>query len=565
MTKVEDLKYERYTLEQFKAAVEPQIAALESAETFDKLMKAREEIIKAQGTFSTMAALANMRYTINTRDEYYVGEVEYYDNVSPIANEIMARYSNALLGSKFKDKLEKKTSPALIKSLENQRAAASPKITEDRQKEAAIVMEYSKLMSTMPFELFGKTMPLSMVRGYLSDNDRAVRRDAAFAIGNGLAKHRDELDDIYDRLVKIRTGMGKKLGFENYIPLGYLNMDRKDYDRSDVESFRRGVEKYLVPVVSELKKKLQADLGIDRFMFYDNGITLSGGETRPKLGAKEMFEAAQNMYDELDPEVGDFMRFMQETEAFDVEARDGKWGGGYCTEFHDYKQPFILANWNGSCDDVDVLTHEFGHAFAGMNAMKNGIFELGVGGMETAECHSMTMEMMCHPYMDKFFGEDADKYRYRHLLKNIDFIPYGSIVDEFQHVIYENPTLTPKQRNDVFKDLTEKYMPYMTYDGIPYLEEGTRWQYQMHIYESPFYYIDYCLAQTVALEFYAESLKNYDDALRRYIAFAKKGGSKMFKTLVSEAGLVSPFAPDALKKVAEVGLKKLTELKKRIK
>ncbi|MCI9032400.1 MAG: M3 family oligoendopeptidase [Clostridia bacterium] len=565
MTKCKDLKYERFCLEDFKAIVEPQIAAAERAETFDELMSAREKVNAASSKFATMSALANARYTLDTRNEYYVGEVEYYDNVAPVANELLSRFGKTMLADKFKDKLSETLSPALVKSLENQQKAVSPKIIEDKQKEAGIVMEYSKLMSTMPFEFRGKTLPLSVVRGYLSDNDRTVRKDAAFSIGRGLEKHRDELDDIFDRLVKVRDGMGKKLGYDNFVALGYLNMDRKDYGKSDVEAFRNSVQKYLVPVVSELKNSLGKELKFDKFMFYDNSVTLAGGETKPKLAHNEMFEAAQKMYDDLNPEVGAFMRFMRESGAFDVEARDGKWGGGYCTEFYDFVQPFILANWNGSCDDVDVLTHEFGHAFASMNAMKHGIFELSVGGMETAECHSMTMELMCHPYMDKFFGADADKYRYRHLFKNIDFIPYGVIVDEFQHVVYENPNLTPAERNKAFKELTAKYMPYMTYEGIPYLEEGTRWQYQMHIYESPFYYIDYCLAQTVALEFYAQSLKDHDKALANYIAFTKKGGSKMFKTLVSEAGLASPFEPDALKEVAAVCLKELKEIKKRIK
>ncbi len=564
MVKCKDLKYERYTAEQLKAAVEPQIAAIENAASKEEVLAAREKINEAVRHFSTMAALANARYTLNTLDEFYVKEVEYYDENTPYAQELMSRYGKALIEGKFKSVAEE-ISPALVKSLENQLKSTSPKIIPDRQKEAAIVMEYSKLMSTMEFDYNGKKLPLSVVRGDLNNSDRAVRKTAAQAIGRGLQAHREELDDIYDRLVKVRDAMAKKLGMKNYIELGYLNMDRKDYDRGDVEKFRENVKKYLVPVISEIKAQLKDELNLGTFYFYDNGVTLKT-EPKPMLSHDEMFRAAQDMYDDMDSEIGDFMRFMIDSGAFDVEARSGKWGGGYCTEFADYEQPFILANWNGSCDDVDVLTHEFGHAFAGINAMKHGISELNVGGMETAECHSMTMELLSHPYMDKFFGKDSDKYRYRHLFKNLDFIPYGVIVDEFQHIVYEKPELTPKERNEVFKKLTEKYMPYMTYDTIPYLEEGTRWQYQMHIYESPFYYIDYCLAQTVALEFFALALeKGQSAALKAYVDFVKKGGGKMFKTLVKEAGLASPFEDGALKRVADVVLKELRRLKSEIK
>ncbi len=564
MIQCKDLKYERYTTEQLKAAVEPQIKTIENASSREEVLAARGVIIEALQHFSTMSALANARYTLDTRDEYYVKEVEYYDENTPIVNELMARYGRALIEGRFKSVAEE-ISPALVKSLENQLKAESPIIIPDRQKEAAIVMEYSKLMSTMEFDYNGKKLPLSVVRGDFNNSDRAVRKAAAEAIGRGLMAHAEELDDIFDRLVKVRDAMAKKLGFENYIKLGYLNMDRKDYDRGDVEQFRANVKKYLVPVISEIKGRLCGELNLGTFYFYDNGVTLKT-EPKPMLSPDEMFAAAQAMYDDMDKEIGDFMRFMIESGAFDVEARTGKWGGGYCTQFADYVQPFILANWNGSCDDVDVLTHEFGHAFAGINAMKNGIVELGVGGMETAECHSMTMELLSHPYMDKFFGKDCDKYRYRHLFKNLDFIPYGVIVDEFQHIVYENPSLTPKERNEAFKKLTKEYMPYMTYDTIPYLEDGTRWQYQMHIYEAPFYYIDYCLAQTVALEFFALALqKGQSAALKAYIDFVKKGGSKMFKTLVKEAGLASPFNKGALGNVAEVVLKELDRLKSKMK
>lgn len=564
MTLCKDLEYKRYTFEMYKTAVEPQIAAIRSAASADEITLAREKIIEADGRFSTMSALANARYTLDTRNEFYVAEVEYYDSVTPLRDDLFAQYCKALMESKLGRAAADGISPALSLSFENHIKANSPLIIEDRQKEAAVVMEYSKLMSTMQFEFDGKTLPLSVVRGYLSDNDRAVRRKAAFSIGEGLYKHRELLDDIFDRLVKIRHGMAKKLGLKNYIPLGYYNMDRKDFGEKEIRKFREGVLDSIVPVVSELKEMLRRELGIEKITFYDDSLTLTNGETKPKLSESEMFEAAQKMYDEIDGEIGDFMRFMINSGAFDVRARDGKWGGGYCTEFHDYRQPFILANWNGSCDDVDVLTHEFGHAFAGMNAMRHGIYELNVGGMETAECHSMSMELLCHPYMDKFFFKDADRYRYRHLLKCLDFIPYGVVVDEFQHIIYENPDLTPKQRNGVFKELSKKYMPHMTYDGIPYLEDGTRWQFQMHIYETPFYYIDYCLAQTVALEFYAQSLKDYSAALKNYVGFVKKGGSKTLSDLVASAGLSSPFRTDTLKNVATVCERRLKELKNKI-
>jgi M3 family oligoendopeptidase len=275
-----------------------------------------------------------------------------------------------------------------------------------------------------------------------------------------------------------------------------------------------------------------------------------------------IFAAAQEMYDDMNPVIGAFMRSMQEAEAFDVDARDGKWGGGYCTCFPKYKQPFILANFNGSCGDVDVMTHEFGHSLAAHFACEQDNFELYVGGMETAECHSMSMEFLCWKYMDKFFGENAPLYKKRHLLEALSFIPYGVIVDEFQHVMYEQPELTAAQRKQVYLELEKKYRPYLGLEGIPYLEEGTRWQYQMHIYESPFYYIDYCLAQCVALGFLGLSRKDFEDALEKYVDFLKKTGGVSLSKLIEGAGLDSPFSEGALSQVAANASATVSELEK---
>ena len=183
-------------------------------------------------------------------------------------------------------------------------------------------------------------------------------------------------------------------------------------------------------------------------------------------------------------------------------------------------------------------------------------------GMETHECHSMSMEFLCHKYMDDFFGEKSDKYRYKHIVDAISFIPYGTIVDEFQHLVYENPDLTPDERKSEYLKLEKKYRPYLSFEGIPYLELGTRWQYQMHIFESPFYYIDYCIAQCVALGFLRLSRENFDAALEKYVDFLKKTGGVSLTELIEAAGLESPFRNDALKKTSESAVEIITAIEK---
>ena len=551
--KVPDLPYLRYTVEQGKEALEnfkAVIADADRAEIYVDAIVGMEEMFCE---YETAASLANCRFTLNTKDQFYQEEMAYYDEVSPIFSQMYVEYAKIMLACPFRSELVEKglIDPRRFDKYEVLIKSFDDCIIEEAQIENSIVTEYSKFMAEMKFDFDGEEMPLSVLRGYLEDSDRSVRERACCAIGRGLEKNAERLDDIYDRLVKIRDKMARKMGYKNFVELGYYRMGRLDFDSDDISKFRENVVKSIVPISSRIKNEIASELGIDKVMFYDDSVYSSGEAPKPILNQSEIFEAAQEMYDDMDAEVGSFMASMQEADAFDVESRDGKWGGGYCTAFEKYKQPFILANFNGTASDIDVITHEFGHALAYRFGFESGDRELSIGGMETAECHSMSMEFFAWKYMDKFFGDSADKYRIRHLLDALTFIPYGTAVDEFQHIIYEDPNLTPEQRKGVWRDLEKKYRPYMSYEGIPYLEQGTRWQYQMHIYESPFYYIDYCLAQTVSIGFLVELQKDYISAFARYIDFVRAGGTKPFSVLVGEAGLKSPFDEGALDELAE--------------
>lgn len=560
MVKVKDLPYRCYTVEEAKEQFALFEKAAKEATCADDVVKAREAYIRPLVShYNTAASLSENRYNLNTADEFYSAEKEYYNGANPHFSVLLNQYNEMMLSSPFRKELEEKINPLVFLNCEVAKKAHSEQTVVDEQEENAIVTEYSKLMSSLVCEWRGEEVPLSVVRGYLEDADREVRKSAAESIGRGLQRHAKELDDIYDRLVHVRDRMAKKMGYKNFTELGYYRMGRTGYNREMVETFRKNVVSDLVPVIAGMKEEIREKMGWEKVAFYDNDV-YGTASTERTISVEEVFQNAQAMYDEMNPEIGEFMRYMQETEAFDVLARKNKWGGGYCTEFPDFKQIFILANFNGSSGDIDVTTHEFGHAFAMNQVYQGGDWELSIGGMETAECHSMSMEFLAWPWMHRFFGDKADAYRYKHLASSLSFIPYGCIVDEFQHVVYDNPDLTPAERKQVYLDLEKKYRPYLATEGIPYLEEGTRWQYQMHIFETPFYYIDYCLAQTVALGFLALSERDYSLALEKYIEFCKTGGQKPFAELVKCAGIAYPFKDGALKEIADAVTKILNKL-----
>ena len=562
--KVSELKYERVDFEAFSKGLEDVIGGVLEAKSADEVLQAREGYVSLVTAYQTAAALSYMRYTINTADEFYLQEKGYYDEIGPRVQNDLLRYAKAMIHSPFRQELEDRGEiiPLVFQSFEVETKTISPEIIEDMIEENKATSEYSKLMAEMEFVFRGESMPRAMLMKYAKSEDRETRREAYTVLGETLQRHGAQLDDIFDRLVKIRDRMAKKMGYTSFVELGDYRMGRLGYGREEISKFRDNVEQDLVPVVARLRQENAKRLGVFKMKLYDHDLIIPGGDPVPLGGKAEIFRAAQAMYRDMGEDTNRFFSFMLETDAFDVETRKNKWGGGYCTEFAAYKQPFILANFNGTSGDVDVVTHEAGHAFAAyMTADNRFSTELNVGGMETAETHSMSMEFFAWKYMQDFFGEAAAKeYQYMHLMDALSFIPYGTIVDEFQRQVYLQPELTPSERKGLWRALEARFRPYMDAEGIPYLEEGTRWQYQMHIYETPFYYIDYCLAQTAALQFLLAAQENYDDAFGRYVQLLSQGGEKVFSELLREAGLRSPFEEGALQAVSQKAKALLAQL-----
>lgn len=548
--KVCDLPYRRVSEEEIREGIGKVLSRIREAKSADEILQAREEYLALLLEYQTNSALAYMRYSVNTVDEFYVAENAYYDEIGPMVQNAGVQYAAALLDSPFREELEEKLSPVLFQSMEVERKAVSEAILEDMVEENRLVRQYSDLMSGMEFSFRGETLPRAMLMKYARSEDRAVRRECYAVLGRGLESNRQELDGIFDRLVHVRDRMAKKMGYRNFVELGYYRMGRLCYDEEKVRIFRENILRDVVPAVSALRKENAARLGISDYHLYDDGIIIPGGDPKP-CGKEAIFRAAKEMYHAMGAETGAFIDRMLENEAFDVDARKNKWGGGYCTDFPKFRQPFILANFNGTAGDVDVVTHEAGHALNSWLIADNRFaLELGCGGMETAETHSMSMEFFAWPFMEKFFGAEAGKYRYMHALDAFSFLPYGTAVDAFQHQVYENPDMTPAERNAAWLKLEGQFRPHISMEGIPYIEEGTRWQYQMHIYETPFYYIDYCLAQTAAFCFLLASREDYDGAFSRYLRLSRQGGEMLWTDLLEEAGFPSPFAPGALKELA---------------
>ena len=551
--KFSEMPYSRPDMEALAAATTQTLEAMKAAPNAAGQIAAYDAYEKKMQTAGTMQQIAYIRHTINTKDEFYNAENDYMDEIGPKLQELSHRVNTALLESPYRAELERHYGALMFKNLEIAARSFSPAIVELMQEENKLVSEYQNLYASATVEFDGKIMPLPLLGPYKQDPDRAVRKAAYEADAKFFDSHREELDTLYDKLVKVRDAQAKKMGLPNYIPLGYDRMGRNCYTAKDVAAFRDQIAEDMVPIVAKVKEAQRRRIGVEKLAFYDEPISFADGNAVPEGTPDEILAAGKKMYQELSPETAEFIDFMFENELFDVLSRDGKAPGGYCTEIADYKSPFIFSNFNATAGDVDVLTHEAGHAYEAYRAFKQELPSLlHSPTIEACECHSMSMEFLAWPWAEGFFGEDARKFRYSHLSGALTFIPYGTMVDHFQHIVFEKPDMTPRERHDTWKELLGIYMPWMKLDGdIPFYSEGEGWQRQHHIYSMPFYYIDYCLAQTVALQIWALQQKDRKNAWEHYMAYTRQGGSRVFTELLKNAGLESPFEESCLNGVCQ--------------
>ena len=350
-----------------------------------------------------------------------------------------------------------------------------------------------------------------------------------------------------------RTAQAKLLGMDNYVKLGYYRMNRTSYGPDEVKAVRDGVKKYIVPLCVTLGRRRAARLGIapEDMHLYDEGVFFAEGNPAPENNPAAILAKGQDMYSQISDTTKEFFDFMMENELFDVLGRKNKQTGGYMEYLPKYKSPFIFANFNGTRGDVDVITHECGHAFQGYVQRDEKVREFADITMDVAEIHSMSMEYFTYGWMDMFFGDRMGEYLRMHLEDSILFLPYGCMVDEFQQIIYEHPELTKAERKETWKRLESEYRPQIDFSGTPFMENGGYWQRQHHIFSFPFYYIDYVLASMCAMQFKIRMDDDFDGAFDDYMKLCKLGAKMFYPDLLHECGLKVPYEDGMVENLAK--------------
>ena len=526
-----------------------------NAASFNEADQFMDSINKIRNEFDSMKIIAFISYSNDTNNKSFIAEQDYFDNNYPLFNDFIFNYYKALTESSFKKELTDKYGNHLFEIAEISLKSFCHEIIEDMQKENHLCSEYVKLKASAKINFDGKELNLQELEPYMESVDRDIRHKAFIAYWKFFDDNSKVLDEIFDKLVYLRHDMAIKMGYKNYKELGYARMKRMDYNETMVTGFRNDIKKYIVPLAEKLRHKQSKRLGFDKLMVYDLFLQFNSGNATPKGDPVWVVEKGKIMYDELSAETREFYDFMFDNELMNVFSRKGKADMGYCEYIPKYKSPYIFANMNGTDDDITVLTHEAGHAFQAYESRNFHFKEYTEPTMETAEIHSMSMEFLTYPWMNLFFENETDKFKFSHLNGTVNFLPYGVMVDEFQHWVYENPEAKPSERNLKWRDLEKIYMPHLNYGEIDYLEKGGRWQKQGHIYEMPFYYIDYCLAQVCAFQFWSKAIHNengeFETVMKKYTELCGKGGSKPFLELIKETDLKSPFDENVVKNLSE--------------
>lgn len=561
LTTFSDIEYVRPDFAKVGAFYQELNTRVQQAKSYEEVKQCLLEEEELSSHFDTMITVMSIRHTVDTSDKFYEAEDEYFNQAYPEIMPYMQSFSMALLSSPFKKQIDEEYGEQFLKKVQLSVDSFSEKNIALMQEENELTNRYQKLIASCKIPFDGGVQNIVGIEKYFSSPDREVRKEAARLYEEFFKANDKELGEIFDRLVKIRHQMGVNMGFKNFIPLGYMQQGRMDYGAEEVASFRQQVLEEIVPFCEKLYKAQAKRIGVDKVHFYDESFIFPDGNAVPVGDRAYLVDKAREMYHDMSKETGEFIDFMIEHELMDLDNKPNKAATGYMTSLNDYKAPFVYSCFNGTTGDVDVLTHEMGHAFAGYMAMRTQPLQaLWHEPTDIAEIHSMSMEQFAYPYAELFFGEKGEQYRFQHLQEAMTFVPFGVAVDEFQHIVYENPDMTPQQRTQAWHELEKKYMPWRQYgEDSDFFALGGWWYHKLHIYHYPFYYINYTLTTMGAMEFKKKQAEDKAACWKDYMTICKLGGSLGYLDTLRAANLAVPFEKGGVKRAVSYAIEILNK------
>lgn len=530
------------------ASLMDRIAPAEQAESSDAWLKLYDDWNALKAYISGEGSRINYNQSKDMADPAWDEADRYFrEEVTPVSDNGNSTMVNALLNSSHKPAIAEKYGEYLIKALATAVEPLAPINSDLRVKASDLVNRYDKLVASGEVFVNGEKVTLAVARSMQSSENGEIRKEAFESHRKWFLEHHDDLAEIFDQLVHLRDQMGRNLGHDNFIPLGYNAMGRTDYGPEQVAQFRESIRRYAVPVQEKLFERHARELGTPTLKPWDSGYTPSLTLPSGIAPVESQLERAQRVFDSLSPELGSHFARMREDGLIDLENRKGKRAGAYCTSFPDEGRVAIFCNSTGDEADVSTLMHEMGHAFQGWESQPIPTVDLQWPTSDACEVHSMGMEYLSMRHMNEFFNDEhVVKYRRNRWKESVEIICYIAVVDEFQHWVYENPNATATERDQKWNEIWDVYKSGVDYEGMEDFK-AARWYAQGHIYWMPFYYIDYAIAETGAMQLALLDAQDHDRAMDTYLKLCRIGGTMSVLDIFKAAGLRSPFDPEVMR------------------
>jgi len=545
-----DLKISWESLEPLFA--ELQNREINSADELEHWLKDRSEL---EAALEEDFAWRYIKMSCDTANEALVESFQYFateiePKISPLSNELNKKFSD----SPFMDDLDKEKyfvySRAIKKALELYRDENIELFTELQVKQ----QKYQGITGAMSVEINGQEYTLEQASIFVKDLNREVRENAWKTIQQRRLIDKDDLNILFDELIKLRNQVALNAGFENYRDYMFQALGRFDYTPQDCYDFANAIEKEIVPILKEQAEKRREALALETLKPWDLEVSVSGKPAlKPFNSGAELIDKSIACFNAIDSKLGDKLAIMKANNLFDVESRKGKAPGGYNYPLAETGAPFIFMNSANSLRDLTTMVHEGGHAIHTFLTANLELNDFKHCPSEVAELASMSMELISMDNWNVYFDnpEDLNRAKKEQLADVLKTLPWVAVIDQFQHWIYTNPNHTAADREETFKQIYNRFgAGFADWEDLQ-AQFGNVWQKQLHLFEVPFYYIEYAIAQLGAIAVWKNYKENPQKALEQYLAALSLGYTKPMNEIYETAGIKFDFSAEYVKELAQ--------------
>jgi len=534
---------------------------LHSVEELEQWLRDRSEV---EAALEEDFAWRYIRMTCDTGDEKLLKDFQFFateiePKIAPLNNTLNKKFVQCPFLEQLNEAKYFIYIRGIKRALELFREENIPLLTQIQVEQ----QKYQSITGAMSVKLGGQEYTLEQAAVFLKDTDRKVRERALKAISARRLEDKGKLDELFNTLIKLRHQVAVNAGFENFRDYMFQALGRFDYTPADCYDFHKAIQNEIVPLLKIQSEKRKIALNLRDLKPWDLDVDLSGKQAlKPFKNGEELIEKSIKCFYGLSPYIGERLEIMKANNFFDVDSRKGKAPGGYNYPLAESGAPFIFMNSAGTFRDLTTMVHESGHAvhtFISANLELNEFKHLP---SEVAELASMSMELISMDQWDKFFNKNEDLIRAKkdQLIDVFKTLPWVAVVDQFQHWIYTNPNHSTEERTEAWKKIFEPFgNNFANWSEHRYALENL-WQKQLHIFELPFYYIEYGIAQLGAIAVWKNYKNNPQEGLRKYLDALKLGYTKTIKEIYETAGIEFNFSTDYVKELADFVQKELDKL-----